>query len=78
MRAPTKRSEDGGALFAIIVQNFIVCRRYRDTSLIGATNLSPVTKLLAFTCAAKAVKFISKAVIYHGAEILLRRREGKI
>ena len=71
-------SKTGAHFLPSLYQNFIVCRRYRDTSLIGATNLSPVTKLVAFTCSAKAVKFISKAVIYHGAEILLRRRERKI
>jgi len=40
--------------------------------LIGAVSLSPVTNLVAGTGAAKAVQFISKAVIYHGSESLLR------
>jgi len=40
-----------GALFAVQVQNFIEHYVCRGTSLIGAANLSPVTKLMAGTCA---------------------------
>ena len=39
----------------------------RGTRLIEATNLSTVTKLVAGTDAAKAVQFITRAVIYHVA-----------
>jgi hypothetical protein len=38
-----------GALFAVRVQNFIEHYACRGTSLIGAENLSPITKLVAGT-----------------------------
>jgi len=56
-----------GALFAVMIQILLRTGACRDTSLIGAENLSPVTKLGEGTGVAKAVQTISKVVIYHGA-----------
>jgi hypothetical protein len=45
-----------GALFAVRVQSFIEHYECRGTSLIGAVNLSPVTKLVAGTGAVSRYK----------------------
>jgi hypothetical protein len=53
--------------------NFIEHYECRDTSMIGAANLSPVTKLMAGTGPEySGVQTVSKAVIYHGAGFQLR------
>ena len=56
-----------GALFAVQVQ--ILCEHYecRGTSLIGATNLSPVTKLVAGTGAVSRYKLSRSQKFSHGA-----------
>jgi hypothetical protein len=45
-----------GALFAVQVQSFIEHYACRGTSLIEAANLSPVTNLVAGTCAVSRYK----------------------
>ena len=62
--------------------NFYACWRDRGTSLIGAANLSPVTKLVAGTGAVVsrrseaesgvAVQIVSEPEISHGAGFKLR------
>jgi len=53
--------------------NFIACWRDRDTSLIGAANLSPVTKLVAGTGPEySGVQTISKPDICQGAGFKLQ------
>jgi len=82
MPAPTKRSVDGGMRFCCPGTNFIAYWRDRGTNLIGAANLSTVTKLVACTGAVLsrrseaesgvAVQTVSEPEICHSAGFKLR------
>ena len=67
-----------GALFAVMVQIFFACWRDCGTRLIGATNLSPVTKLVARTGAVSRYKLSrsQKSVVVQDLNCVQMRVSG--